>query len=112
MDHVRGKRFQAAGDLEQIAHITGRRDAGHGHAFEQGEVRRELGKDRVGARAACRRIRDHADAMAARYLFAREVNNVTEEAAKRRPQDVDDRQGVFGITHVRPGPPRRNVPER
>jgi hypothetical protein len=48
----------------------------------------------LGARAAGVAIRDDADAVAARDLSARKVENMAEKAADRRAEDVEDFNGI------------------
>ena len=67
--------------------------AGDGDTLQtEREMRKKLGKSRIGTRAAGRRIDDEADAVAARGLAAGDVNDMAKQAAERRPQDVQDLQ--------------------
>ena len=91
--HVRRGVLDVAGDGAQRTKVGRAEFAGDGDALKAERKRRcEFSQHRVGARAAGHGIDDQADAMAARRLAAGDVEHVTEQAAKRRPQDVHDLQ--------------------
>ena len=69
--------------------------AAHRHAGEaEREVRGERREGRCGAFATGRGIGHDADLVAARRLTAREIEHVAEQAADRRPQDVENLEGA------------------
>ena len=69
------------------------RIAPHRHAREaKRELRRQFPENLVGARAAGAAIGDQADAVAARGLFAGQIDHMAEQAADRRAKDVQDVQ--------------------
>ena len=57
-------------------------------------LRRDGRQRRLGARAAGRAVADDADLMPARGLAARDIEDVTENAADRRAGDVHDLEGL------------------
>ena len=61
-------------------------------------MRGERREGRCGAFAAGRGIGHDADLVPARRLAAREIEHVAEQAADRRPQDVEDLEGAIHRT--------------
>jgi hypothetical protein len=72
------------------------------------EPRREFGQDLFGARPAGRAIGDEADAVAARDLAAGEIEDMAEQTADRRAENVDDVQGSHR-RHPHPPPFKRGT---
>ena len=75
----------------QRRHVGGAKLAGDRHAFQsEREVRGELGEHGLGTLAAGHAVDDEPDAMAAFGLTAGDIEDMTEQAAERRAQNVHD----------------------
>ena len=72
------------------------------HADAELEAAGNARQRRLDPRAMAAAVEEHADFMAARALFGREVDHVAKEAAERRAKDVDDSKFV-GLRFVRCG---------
>ena len=66
--------------------LAGNRDA----LDSECEPRRQFGENGIGARAAGRAVDNQADTMAALDLALRDIDDMAEQAAERRPQNMDD----------------------
>ena len=67
----------------------------HRHAAEpERQLVRQLRERRVRPRAAAAGIGNHADAVAARDLSTREIDDVPEQSADRRAQHMQDIEGT------------------
>ena len=92
--HLRG----AAHDMGDRGAVAGADMAAHRNA---GKAERERWLERLerlfGAFAAGIAVGNQADAMAARGLFARQVDDVAKQAADRRAKDMQDVQGTSSM---------------
>jgi hypothetical protein len=78
------------GDGVEIAKVH---MAAHGQTREtERELRGKLGENRLGPRAAGVRVGNDSDLMAAHGLAAGEIDDMSEQAADRRAQDMKDSQ--------------------
>ena len=92
----------AAHDVGEHERVARPHVAAHRHARKpERQLRCELGKLLLGARAAGAPVGDQADAVAARDLLARKIEHVAEQAADRRAEYVENVQRPHGTVPAR-----------
>ena len=95
VQHIRVRIMCALRHMAPCGHVAPADMAAHRDAAQaQREVRGERRERRIGAFAAGRGIGHDTDRVPARGLRARQVEDVPEQPADRRPQDVQDLEGA------------------